>query len=213
MSTKRTERRAVDTVRSIYVDLEAIAAWLRVGGANVELTSKEADDKVSRQLVLKTETGLVPLVVPLTPYCHPWTHVSVRDFGQAMEMTKAVITHQPITVFGKRRDDLPSLLNELVSRITQPAGNEGLYSMINRMSSQMNRKFMISGIEESYGPKGTPISTASISLDGTHIGKVVCTGKQYTITCSRQRLIESILKGAPIELCRGILNKCFSLIL
>jgi len=200
-------------MRKVYVDLEAVVAWLRVGGVNAELDKAEQDTHVSRTIVLRNGETVTPLTVPFLPYASPWTHVSQHDFNQAMEMSKATLATPPITVFGKRRDEIPSLLMSMVTLMCQPSGNEGLYAMINRMSTQLGRKFIVSGAKDSYGPKGTAIATATITLDGATVADVICTGKQYSMTCSRQRLIEAVLKCAPPDVCRGILAKCFSLVL
>jgi hypothetical protein len=202
----------------MYVDIEAMVACMGAMGYPVELltATETVDDetRVTKNIVRRSIDGVVePALVPLIPYLEPWTHISVRDLKQACDMTRATMPSVEFaTRSGKPLDAVDAVL-AASAMITGKSAIGSIYAYINEYNRALAnpltaaktgppRMLRVSGAQDAYGPKGTPILRVTVALfpDKTPTSKqlasfeVVCTGKGYSACCSEQRFFEAAVK-------------------
>lgn len=192
--------------RSVYLDVEAIAAWMRISGVPVKALQENGEYVFT---ITQGETVVHPMV-PLKPYNPGYASISTQDMHSAIEMTKATTEDCPIILSGRKTTFIEAI-KVFMDVVQHRSSIDSLYAIVNRISASTGAKLMVTSQDESKGPKGTPIVIVALSLAGTPVGHVVCTGQRYSLSCSEQRILEAVLKEAPADQARTIVQRYFRL--
>lgn len=206
-----------------YLDIEAIAAFMRIGGVKCNVKRRANGDKLSYVFeVLTADNQLIEPMVPLEVYNRDVTSISVADIEAACAMSNVTLPTFMVQNCGRMRP-FTELIMSYVREMKKSCDSQ---SMIYSLISEHNRyndvgKIMIGKTEDSFGPKGTPIVNVYLVFTPTQqekeqlntkddhipIGKVVCMGRSYSLSCPTTRYYEAIIRDAPPVIASHIMSK------
>lgn len=203
-------------VKTVYLDINTIAAWFTLKGLQCEVRRVEEPvdltkltmPKVSYTFDVTYNGKTTSPLVPLIPYNSSVESISSNEILQAIEMTKATRDEDPARVSGKNHTTQSFLeaLTNYVRMMEVESKMTSLFAFVNEIN-KVNRglKLLVGQMEDANGPKGTPIVIAHLLVGTTEVAKVVCTGKGYSVMCTRARVIESLIRSAPAEMIKAMM--------
>lgn len=192
--------------RSTYLDIQSIAAFLTKGGLAVSIVKEVVDEKTRLTLMSVIGEQHSPILVPLNLYDSAYDSISVKEMRQAIEMTRATLPELPVKLYGRSYDSVLIPLTSYIANATRLGHFSTVFALINGISARIGKRILIASTVASLGPKGSPISTVTLQIDGKDIARPVCVGKDYTLSCSTQRFVESLVKTADVPTMKLILT-------
>jgi hypothetical protein len=206
----RRPDRAPKPVSGVYLDIEAIASWLRLAKIPVKLEATPLPDG-RQQFVILDGAGdpILPALIPYSSY----PSISVKDLRLAIDQQAVMQAEDAYYDYRGKKTSILDILYEYTCLAYEHHGPIHFYRAVGDFGRRIGVRIFARSCESSTGPRGGDITIITLAVGADVLAKITCSGVGYDIVCPGHRVLEEVTKVAPPEMARRFISKIYGITL